>query len=96
MPMTVTPEEQEHADNAGMSTVADANESIQANLPQAASEILEWRKTGFLADGIVKKAAAMMNSVYGYDSLQQVELIIVREALRFTAAQFPTARRGEH
>jgi hypothetical protein len=94
--MAISHEEQEHADNAGTSPVADANKSIQANLAQAASEVLEWRKTGILVDGIVKNASAMITSVYGYDSLQQVELIIVREALRFTAAQFPAARSGEH
>jgi hypothetical protein len=70
------------------SSVEAAKTLILSNLGKAASEILEWRATGGLADGVVARAAVLMDSVYHNDSVGQVEIIVIRETLRFTAEAF--------
>ncbi len=53
---------------------------IRSRLPEAAGEIIQWRKTGLLPDGVVRSAAAYMRHYFD-DHVGATEYYLVRMCL---------------
>lgn len=64
--------------------IAEAKALIRANLAQAASDILAWQNTAILPDGVIKKAAEILQPVYP-DPHQQIERMVVKASLELVA-----------
>lgn len=62
----------------------------RTNLRQGAAEVLAWRRTGVLQEGIVQQVGALLLAHHPNDHMRLAEDIFVEEALGH-AAQCPSA-----
>lgn len=69
----------------------EAKELASSNLTECCKEIVEWRKSGLLKEGVVRSIASKLESVDEHNAFSIAEQIVVQFALEAMATEIKEA-----